>query len=101
MKFIALYLISPLSPFQVCYTCISFLSVQLFDIILFQLHFSFSIVANSVAGFLLREVELMQFAEETKPLCAATCISTGSHQTQTLSASPCTHQRAKTTDCIV
>lgn len=96
-----IYLVSPLSLFQVCYTRISFLSVQLFDIILFQLHFSFSIVANSVAGFLLRKVELMQFVQETKPLCAAMCISTGSHQTQTLSASPCTYQTAKTTDCAV
>lgn len=45
---------------------ISFLPVQLFYITLFQLLFPFSTVANSVAGCLLREVELRQFVQGKK-----------------------------------
>jgi len=66
VKLIVLHLISSLSLFQVCYVRTSFLPVQLFYITLFQLLFSFSTVANSVAGCLLRKVELRQFVQEKK-----------------------------------
>lgn len=66
VKLIALHLISSLSLFQVCHMHISFLPLQLFHITLVQLLFSFSTVANSVAGCLLRKVELRQFIQEKK-----------------------------------
>lgn len=99
MKLIVLHLISSLSLFQVCYMHISFLPVQLFYITLFQLLFSFNTVANSIAGCLLRKVELRQFVQERPPprLCATICTSSGSHQPQTLSASTCRPQTAKIT----
>lgn len=97
------HLISTLSLFQVCYMHIPFLPVQLFYITLFQPLFSFSTVANSVAGCLHRKVELRQFVQEKKNnFCATICLSRGSHQIQTFSASPCRPQTAKIThDCTI
>lgn len=65
-EIIVLHLISSLSPFQVCYTYTSFLPVQLVYTALFQIVFSFSSVADSVAGCLLRKVELRQFVRIKK-----------------------------------